>query len=147
MVKTLSCQCRGTGLRPGWGTEIPHAGGCSQKMLKKKKKKAGLTNFCNLLGQNNVTQKGESNSSSCVIAVGKCPGGGVSAGTGQSWEMLGSGGQDSWQPLWSQLEFERVEETRGQPRSGSPAGLWRSSGNFPEPFSGGGEGLPWKPRS
>ena len=25
VVKTLSCQCKGAGLIPGWGTKIPHA--------------------------------------------------------------------------------------------------------------------------
>ena len=115
---------------------------------KRLKKKKGLTNFCNLLGQNNVPDTERKKQLAFLHHRSwKVPGGRVRAGTGQSWEVLRSGSQGSWRPLWSQLEFERVEETRGQPRSGPTAGLWRSSGNFPETFSGGGEGLPWKPRS
>ena len=145
MVEALSCQCRGTALNPGWGTEIPHAVECSQKIKKKQK---GLTNFRNLLGQNNVPDTERKKQLAFLHHRSwKMPGGRVRAGTGQSWEVLRSGSQGSWQPLWSQLEFERVEETRGQPRSGPTVGLWRSSGNFPETFSGGGEGLPRKLRS
>ena len=32
VVKTLGFQCKGCGSIPGWGTEIPYATWCSQKM-------------------------------------------------------------------------------------------------------------------
>ena len=37
MIKILSSSAGGTGLIPGQGTKIPHAAGCGQKSLKKKK--------------------------------------------------------------------------------------------------------------
>ena len=82
MVEAISCQCRGAGLIPGWGTEIPHGVGCSQKIKKKKKV---LTNFCNLLGQNNVPDTERKKQLAFLHHRSwKVPGGRVRAGTGQS---------------------------------------------------------------
>ena len=39
VVKTLPSNAGGMGPIPGWGTKIPHAVGCGQKLKKKKKKK------------------------------------------------------------------------------------------------------------
>ena len=38
VVKTLPSNAGGVGSIPGWGTKIPHAVGCSQKLKKKKKR-------------------------------------------------------------------------------------------------------------
>ena len=37
VVKTLPSNAGGVGSIPGWGTKIPHAVGCGQKLKKKKK--------------------------------------------------------------------------------------------------------------
>ena len=43
MVKTLPSNAGGEGSIPGWGTEIPHALQCGQKLKKKKKRELPST--------------------------------------------------------------------------------------------------------